>query len=271
MDVYAHMYMHICVTCVACVTLPEAYSSFGAEAGWRPANSRVRVVLQRVLSHSTIPPFLTASVAARIWDTPSAKRGVGSRHGLRTPLCVFGRARSESLPLVGGPVSIHDGFAHQFVANRAQKGAAGGRHLLLGCFAPQRLQLAQSHAPDAAQAGARGVPVSTLALRPLGTCSRRPIAHVQQLRGHLPRLLQQLRPPGSGAGGSIGGLHRRLIAASPPAALLCFWTAASDHPSSAPSACSCTSAPSGWRPRAASTARCLRAAPRPSSPPVPRS
>jgi len=182
---------------------------------------------------------------------------------LRTPLCVFGRARSESLPLVGGPVSIHDGFAHQFVANRAQKGAAGGRHLLLGCFAPQRLQLAQSHAPDAAQAGARGVPVSTLALRPLGTCSRRPIAHVQQLRGHLPRLLQQLRPPGSGAGGSIGGLHRRLIAASPPAALLCFWTAASDHPSSAPSACSCTSAPSGWRPRAASTARCLRAAPRP--------
>ena len=75
MDVYAHMYMHICVTCVACVTLPEAYSSFGAEAGWRRATSRVRVVLQLVLSHSTIPPFLTASVAARIWDTPSAKRG----------------------------------------------------------------------------------------------------------------------------------------------------------------------------------------------------
>ena len=86
-----------------------------------------------------------------------------------------------------------------------------------------------------------------------------PLAHSSSSSAaSLPRLLQQLRPPGSGAGlGSIGGLHRRLdrrLAARGHCS--CFWTAASsDHPSSAPRRVppAPPRRPGGRRTRAAST------------------
>ena len=72
------------------------------------------------------------------------ERVVGSQHGVRKLRVGLGRPRVGSLALdplldgpslVGMPVRRHDGVAHQFVANRAQKGGAVGRHVLR-CFAP---------------------------------------------------------------------------------------------------------------------------------------